>query len=234
MSGFRGDLISEIEFAKKHFDFTEITIQPELLEKIEDILPGLKKAVGSFAVLGHVHWEIVELDAIKKNIEVLKVLGAQKITMHPFNNLSIEENVAIFKGLDIFLQKNCLQLLIENVSSAPFNFARELSQLLEKIPNAKITLDIGHANRNKELDKFLEIFKNRIGHIHLHHNVGNSDHLFYTDKGKIDAILARIKSFDYDDTILLETFSIVQDGKNVSQEFPEIKKLHIGQLEYVQ
>jgi len=31
----------------------------------------------------------------------------------------------------------------------------------------------------------------------------------------------------------LETFSIMQDNENKSQEFPEIKKLHIEQLEKI-
>jgi len=126
-----------------------------------------------------------------------------------------------------------LQLLIENVSSAPFNSVDEILQLLQKIPNAKITLDIGHANCNHELEKFLNIFKNRIGHIHLHDNAGDYDHLFYADKNKFEEILTQIKLLNYDGTILLETFSIMQDGKNVSQEFLEIKDLHSGQLRMI-
>jgi len=52
---------------------------------------------------------------------------------------------------------------------------------------------------------------------------------FNSNKFKIDTIF-KIKSFGYNDTILLETFSIMRDGKNVSQEFPEIRELHIEQL----
>lgn len=104
MAGFRADLISEIEFAKKYFDFMEITIQPKLLENIDGILSEVKTALCGFAVLGHVHWEIVELELIKKNIKVLKNLGARKITIHPFQNLSLEENIEIFKELNIFSQ----------------------------------------------------------------------------------------------------------------------------------
>ncbi len=233
MSGFRADLVSEIEFVKKHFDFTEITIQPALLQSIDDILPDLKKSIGGFEVVGHVHWEILERDEIIKNIEVLKDLGAKKVTIHPFQNLSIEDNIKIFAEIDIFMQKNEMQLLIENVSSTPFNLAKDIKKLVEEIPNAKITLDIGHANINNELDNFMASFKLKIGHIHLHDNVGKADHLFFSDKGKLKDMVATIKSLDYDDTILLETFSIMQDNKNASQEFAEIKELHLGQLKMI-
>jgi predicted transcriptional regulator len=54
--------------------------------------------------------------------------------------------------------------------------------------------------------------------------------LFYEDGSKLEEILSKIKSFGYDGTVLLETFSIMREGKNVSQEFTEIKKLHIEQL----
>lgn len=230
MSGFRGNLLTEIEFAKQHFDFTEITIQPEVLKTIDDIFCDLKNATANFEILGHIHWNIIDHDEIVKNIEVLKDFGAKKITIHPFQDLSIEENAKIFNEINIVLQKNGMQLLIENVSSAPYNSADNILKLLEKIPNANITLDIGHASRIFELNKFIDIFSGKIGHIHLHDNIGDSDHLFYDNKAKIDGIFSKLNSTGYDGTILLETFSIIKDGKNTSQKFEEIKELHIGQL----
>lgn len=233
MSGFRGDLLTEIKFAKQYFDFTEITIQPEVLKNIDDIFYDLKNATANFEILGHIHWNIINHDEIVKNIEVLKDLGAKKITIHPFQDLNIEENAKILNEINIVLQKNNMQLLIENVSSAPYNSADNILKLLEKIPNTNITLDIGHANIISELDKFIDIFKDKIRHIHLHDNIGDSDHIFYDNQAKVDGIFSKLNSIEYDDTILLETFSIMKDGKNISQEFPAMKELHIGQLEKI-
>ena len=233
MSGFRVDLFSEIEFAKKYFDFTEITIHPELLKTIDDIFNDLKKMTDGFEIFGHIHWEITDFNNIVKNVEILKGLGCRKITIHPFQNLNIEENAKVFNKINIFLQKSGMKLLIENVSSPPYNSSDTILKLLEKIPNTKIALDVGHANRIFELDKFINSFKEKIGHIHLHNNIGHADHLFYKNQTKIDAILSKIKSFGYDGTVLLETFSIMRDNKNVSQKFSEIKKLHIEQLEKI-
>jgi len=233
MSGFRDNLLTEIKFAKQYFDFTEITIQPTLLKTIDAIFYDLKNATANFEVLGHIHWDIIKFDEIIKNVELLRDLGAKKITIHPFQDLDIEENAKIFNKINTVLQKNNMRLLIENISSAPYNSADNISKLLEKIPNADITLDVGHANKIFELDKFIDIFKHKIGHIHLHDNVGNLDHMFYDNQDKIDEIFSKLNSIGYNDTILLETFSIFKDGKNISQEFEEIKKLHIEQFKKI-
>jgi len=233
MSGFRGDLLNEIKYAKQFFDFTEITIQPDVLKTIDDIFYDLKNATVNFEVLGHIHWDIIKHAEIVKNIEVLKDLGVKKITIHPFQDLGIEENAKILNEINIVLQNNNMRLLIENISSTPYNSADNISKLLEKISNAKITLDVGHANRISELNKFIDIFKDKIGHIHLHDNFGDSDHLFYQDQSKIDEIFSKINSVGYEGTVLLETFSIMKDGNNSSQEFEEIKELHIEQLKKI-
>lgn len=43
----------------------------------------------------------------------------------------------------------------------------------------------------------------------------------------------KIKLTDYNDTIPLETFSVMKNKSNESQEFQSIKKLHIKQLEII-
>lgn len=232
--GWRGNIFSEIEFVKTHFDFIEITIQPELLKNIDEIFTDIKNAIGNFEVLGHVHWDVIETDDIIKNIEVLKNLGAKKITIHPFQNLTVEENAVIFNKICHFTEENGLILLIENVSGAPYNKAEAIAQLAALVPGAKITLDIGHANRNLELNNFLESMKNKIGHIHLHDNIGTMDHVFFTDKTRLCKMIDVIKSIGYDDTVLMETFSVIQNNVNVSQEsLDDIKNLHIEQLKLI-
>lgn len=233
MSGFRADLCSEIEFAKQYFDFTEITIQPELLKTIYNNFYDIEKALNGFEVFGHIHWEVTEFDNIIKNIEIFKNLGVKKITVHPFQDLSIEENVKILNKINAFLRENKLDLLIENVSSLPYSSADSISKLLEKISNIGLTLDIGHANINSELDEFIKNLASKIRHIHLHYNIENFDHLFYNEKEELNQIFSKINSFGYNETILLETFSIIEDNKSVLQEFPEIKELHIEQLKKI-
>lgn len=230
MAGFRGDLASEIDFAKTYFDFIEITIQPSLLEKFEALIPGLKEKIGKTEILGHIHDGVLALDAIKKNIELLAQLGIQKITIHPFEKLGIPENIELLKKVAEFCATKNIQLCLENISKPPYNSVENIKAILEQLPDVKLTLDVGHANRAGELDKFLEVFKGKIGHIHLHDNMGQMDHLFFTDKNKFDQAISKIKATGYDGTVLMETFAVMDGDKSVSLDnFEDIKGEHIKQ-----
>ena len=76
--------------------------------------------------------------------------------------------------------------MVENAASPPFNRATTLSNLIRKIPNLAITLDVGHANRTSRLavDKFLKLLGGKIKHIHLHDDFGGLDHLAFENKIK--------------------------------------------------
>ena len=231
MCGFRADLATEIAFAKENFDFLELTIMPALFTSIDILIPQLKEAIGEFEVLGHLHWDIIKTEDIKKNLEVLKSLGAKKITVHPFQDLSLEENIKLFNEINGMMRERDLFLMIENVSKPPFNDAAFIKKLLDEISGAGLTLDVGHANQINQLDKFIELFKNKTSHIHLHDNQGDMDHAFYLDETRLNEAIAKIKAFGYDGTILMETFSVIINGQNISQDFPALRKLHVEQLE---
>jgi sugar phosphate isomerase/epimerase len=241
MSGFRADLLSEIKFAKEHFDFVEITLKPQLLGQSPQYFLKLKTSLKTLEVVGHVHWEIKELEKIYKNIKILKKLGAKKITIHPFSNnrqslkQNVQNNIILLSQINDFCRKNKLQLLIENISSGPFNRAYNLAKILDEVPNLGIVLDIGHANRvsKMELNRFLKEFKSKIKHIHLHDNVGESDHLFFRNRAKLKKILTKIISVNYNGTITLETFAVLKNKQYLSLQFSGIKKQHIKQLETI-
>ena len=60
------------------------------------------------------------------------------------------------------------------------------------------------------------------------------DHVFFTDKTRLNKMIDAIKSIGYDDTVLMETFSVMKNGANESQEsLEDIKKLHIEQLKLI-
>jgi len=231
MSWFRWDLIDEINFAKKHFNFVEITIQLELLHSIDSsFINALKDITHWFETLGHIHRDIVETNDIKKNIKILKEIWVKKVTFHPFEDLSIEENIKIFNKINNFLQKNKMILLIENVSNHPFNTPQNINRIVENVPNSKITLDVWHANKIYELDNFFNIFKEKIWHIHLHDNLNQLDHMFYESWEKLNQMIDKLKFIWYNNTITLETFAVLKDWKSISQDFEGLKKLHKQQL----
>jgi sugar phosphate isomerase/epimerase len=154
MPSFKMNLLSETKFAKKHFDFIEITLKLDLSEYTSQYISKLKTALGNFEILGHIHPEIKsfnEFNKIYENIRIFRELGANKITIHPYPDI---QNA--LSKINNFCNKNELQLLIEN--SEPFNKATNLVQLVEDTPNLGITLDVGHANKisRVELSNFLK------------------------------------------------------------------------------
>lgn len=232
VSSTKNDLMSEIVFAKKYFDFIEITLDLKLSKYSAGYINMAKKTLGDFSVLGHVHWKIdlsknnasTKIKKINQTLIIFKKMGIRKITIHPSTNFAQNEekiktnNLKSLKKISDYCRKNKLQLMIENITKSPFNKADDLRQLIEKIPGSLLTLDLGHANRTgkTELKKFFKIFKNKIGHIHLHDNVGDSDHLFFNNKNKLKKLIKQISNTSYNGTISLETFDEIKNKKTLS------------------
>ena len=143
MAGFRSKLLSEIKFAKEYFDFIEVTLKPDLLERSSQYFSKIKNALEDFEILGHIHWEIKELEKIYKNIKIFKKLGAKKITIHPFSDQSVQDNLIILTKINNFCIKNKLQLFIENISNEPFNKTLEANKTDENgADHQKLMIDL--------------------------------------------------------------------------------------------
>ncbi|NTW15700.1 MAG: sugar phosphate isomerase/epimerase [Candidatus Moranbacteria bacterium] len=231
MSGWRGDLLSEFAFAKRHFDFTEVTIVPDALAAVERTLPELVAALDGFPTLGHLHWDFVGFDDIERNIRILERLGAGLITMHPFENVGVPENIDIMERVSDCCRGRGIRLMIENVSNEPYATMEGMAPLPSGISNVGLTFDVGHANKIGELGNFLDRFGDRVGHVHLHDNVGKRDHLFFSDRNRLKANLEKLRGIGYDGTVTLETFADMKDGRSVSLGFDEIKSFHPVQVE---
>jgi sugar phosphate isomerase/epimerase len=238
MTGWRGDLRDEIRFAKKHFDFIELTLIPARLRRKSSYFASIKKELNGAEVLGHLHWDVKKLSEIYRNIMILKRFGAKKMTIHPFTDPkmslqhNIEYNIKILSKINAFCKKNGIQLLIENVSGAPFDRFANIAKIINKIPNICVTLDVGHANKTAkgELNLFLKKFGPKIKHVHLHDNAAKKDHLFFDDASRIKKTIVKLTSAGYTGTVTLETFSVMKKNKHLSLEFPELKKEHLRQL----
>ncbi len=137
----------------------------------------------------------------------------------------------LLKNVESLISKDGGVLLIENISSGKYSKAESILKILKGIPRAQLTLDIGHANINNELGGFINKLSSRIGHIHLHYSTGKLDHQFFSNRDRFKEALIMINAVNYDGTVLLETFSVLKNGENVSQNFEVIKKLHISQLQ---
>jgi len=248
MPSFNTDLISEIKFAKKYFDFIEITLEYDLTKYSNDYLKRLKESLTNFEILGHIHWELdltirKDLKKIIENIRIYKFLGSKKITVHPFigtimNRKQAEiKNFKALKYISNLCKKDKIQLLIENSLNPLFNPAKGFKYLLTKNLSLLMTLDIGHAKgvSERELDSYLNLFSPKIKHIHLHYNCGKSDHLLFPKKQKkwlID-ILEKLSKLNTKLTITLEMFAILKKQKLFPIDGKLRQNLLLNQLRFI-
>ncbi len=261
MPSFEIDLISEINFAKEStlpsdgapflqskkegFDFIEITLNLKLKEYTDKFLEDIKNTLNGFEVLGHIHWEIdlskgdeKEIEKVFQMIEIYKQIGTRKITIHPSsgdekNILEIKENnLQALSKINNFCRENKIKLLIENSEKGCFTKAATIKNLVMQIPDLAVTLDVGHANLNSELDEFLK-FSDLIQHIHLHDTLDKKDHLPFMNKDNLESVVNKLKSINYNNSITLEIFYSFKNNKYLPLNLIEKKELLVNQQELI-
>ncbi|MCL2359631.1 MAG: sugar phosphate isomerase/epimerase [Nitrososphaerota archaeon] len=84
-----------------------------------------------------------------------------------------------------------------------------------------ITLDLGHANLEGQIQPFVDELADKIVHIHASNNQGSEDQHNGVDDGSIDyvAFIESLKKIGYDKTIIVESIT------NVPQSIARLKQL---------
>jgi sugar phosphate isomerase/epimerase len=214
------------------FDFIDLTLEPPMADAR---LLNLKEVRGALeanglAVVGHTAYYLplcspfeslrrTAVDELKVCLEAFAQLGARWMNLHPDRNAPlldrkfiIERNLASIQELLPTSQKCGVGLMIENLPGS-FNTARQVSELLDPIPELGLHLDIGHANLLVELnstDELLAAYGKRLRHVHLHDNKGGAADLHLplgTGTLETDHHIRSLQAIGYDDTITLEVFS---------------------------
>lgn len=153
--------------------------------------------------------------SLRETIDSAALLAISFLTVHMWMDSryvsapQIVEKKALLKEMFYYAAEKQIVLSLENLSES----ASDLEFALDQIPEASLTLDVGHAQLLTEKNTSFEIISrlgNRIHHVHAHDNVGGSGikddlHLPIGDgivdfKGIIGALLVS----GYDNTITLE------------------------------
>ncbi|MDA8141431.1 MAG: sugar phosphate isomerase/epimerase [Desulfobacteraceae bacterium] len=118
-----------------------------------------------------------------------------------------------------------LIVCVENLFPRSHSLVRpeDFDLLFQKFPNARLTLDTGHAHiggGTQRIVAFIERFAGRIGHLHASDNFGHNDDHLPIGAGTIDfpAVAQALKQIGYDDTITLEVFSRDRDYLRISRD----------------
>src|SRR5215831_14338217 len=204
------DLLSEISWmAESGFEFIDLTLEPPLAAVRNLDLQSVKTALEDhqLPVVGHTAYYLplchpfdsirrAVVDELKVCLEAFATLGAKWMNLHPdsqapFHNRTfiIEKNLETIRALLPLSRELGVGLMIENLPGT-YNTVRQISELMEGIPELALHLDIGHA--------------------HLHDNKGGSTDLHLPlGTGTVDTVhcIRSLQAIGYDGTITLEVFS---------------------------
>ena len=243
MNDPKNNLVEEIGiFGEMGFDFIEVTIEApgavpdKIIEKKKQILDALHSY--NFGVLTHYPWyfsvahpypyiQNAYLNEFAKAFDAAVLLGAKKATIHTeFLPAGIQERavrvaktIETVKKLNKEAEDRGLQLLIENFSASSLSI-KEFKLLFSDV-DIGMTFDVGHAatSDGEGVTNYIQQFRKRMMHVHLHDNNRREDQHLPLGAGKIDVArwVKELKSF-YDGTITLEVHSPDRDYLKISRE----------------
>ncbi len=209
-----------VSFLAGHgFDFADLNLNEidKIRREERQILKAARRA-GMFFVA---HGPDLRLDnpegiaRIEEAVRYAAVFKPRTITIHPilapFSNTpeSVDVKLREIGRLQELAGSYGSRIACENTAEA----AEDMQLLLQTLPDVVLTVDIGHSellsDKNKSLD-FIGSYPDRIGHIHIHDNVGGDT--YYEDlhlplgEGRIvfDPIMRALKALAQEVTVTFE------------------------------
>jgi len=238
------------EISKLGFDYLELTMdapqahyrmiqqqREDLLRALDHYKMGLICHLPTFVSTADLTDSLREtsLNEVLESLKVAAGLRPLKVVLHPSHiaGLSVfvmdQAREYALKSLDAIVERADnlgLCLCLENMfpRSRSLVDPEDFVEIFGRFPTLKLTLDTGHAHirgggRKKPLD-FIEMFSDRIAHIHANDNLGNEDSHLPIGAGTIDfqGIIRALKGIGYDGTVTFEVFSSDRDYVRISRD----------------
>lgn len=178
-----------MEFLAAHdFDFADLNLNE--LEKIEAQAEPIIQIAGNADMFFVAHAPDKRLDndegvaLITAAVKAAERFRPRTITVHPIlrspSNTpeKMERKLREIGKLAELASAYGARISLENTAEE----AADMKEVLDLYPQVVLTLDIGHSqllsDGNKSLD-FIESFPDRIGHVHIHDNIGGNT--YYED-----------------------------------------------------
>jgi sugar phosphate isomerase/epimerase len=227
------NVIEEIGWmADAGMEFLDLTFEPPAAASwnvnVREIRAALDR--NRMKVVGHTAWYLPMASAIPEIraaavAELRRCLyrfaeaGAKWMNIHPDRhtpwhprNFYIERNLDSLQELLPDVEKTGVGLMIENLPG-DYNSAAQLGELLDRMPELGLHLDIGHANLqvpHNTTEEILNAYGTRLKHVHLHDNKGGQADLHLplgTGTVELRPCVEALQACGYDGTITLEVFS---------------------------
>lgn len=166
-----------------------------------------------------------ELNILKSEIQISKILGIKQINFHMKETKFTQEEINLFTKIINFANEEGIEMIYENhVCSEKVIF-----EVLNTFPKINFCLDLGHLNVaihkglfQMGLKEFLENVKNRLVHIHAHNNFGEKDEHNSINQGNLNwkFILNNLKNSNLRKIILENrTKKEVDESKRVINKY---------------
>lgn len=233
MNNPANDPFAEIEWmANMGLDFVDLTLEPPAAASWKIDPNAIRNALEQhdLKVIGHTAYYLplaspfeslrkAAVDEIKRCIQAFAMIGARWVNIHPDGyaplhdwGFVIERNLQSLQELITTARGFGLGIMAENLPGK-FNSARQLSALLDPLPDLGLHLDIGHSNllvEGNTMGEILKAYGSRLRHVHLHDNKGGSADLHLPlGTGTVGTArhIRTLRDSGYDGTITLEVFT---------------------------
>jgi sugar phosphate isomerase/epimerase len=227
------DLFQEIEWiAEMGFEFLDLTLEPPRALARNLSATAVKNALrdNNLQVVGHTAYYLplcspfesirrAAVDELKECLDFFGEIGAAWMNLHPDRQAPmhdrkfiINRNLSTLTELLPKAREAGVGLMIENLPGS-FNNVRQVSELLDPLPELALHLDIGHSNllvEHNTADELLAAYGKRLRHVHLHDNKGGSADLHLPlGAGTIETryYVRLLQKVGYNGTITLEVFT---------------------------
>ncbi|MEO6338266.1 MAG: sugar phosphate isomerase/epimerase family protein [Verrucomicrobiota bacterium] len=226
-------VLEEIEWmAHLGLDFVDLTLEPPAAavwvidpKEIRDAL-----AKHHLGVVGHTAYYLplaspfeslrhAAVEESKRCLEAFSKIGVRWMNLHPdgkaplhADDFHVGRNIQSLRDLMPVAHDCGIGLMVENLPGK-FNSVRQLSQILDALPEVGLHIDIGHCNLMVEentADELLAAYGSRLKHVHLHDNKGGGADLHLplgAGTMNVAHYVRSLKQSGYDGTITLEVFS---------------------------
>jgi len=223
-------------------DVRHVELLDEGLHKLEnDRIKALKKIANSQDLKLTLHSPFADINiaapnpALRKTIMKLQkksILHAHQLdcemwVFHPGLKTGVSSfypgqdwqlNMESVRTLSKFARKYDVEVTIENVPE-PYPFliksVKDFTHFYDELEeNVGLTLDIGHANLNKQIQDFITGFSDKIVHVHASDNDGTSDSHLGIGYGNIDweRVAKTMKQVGYSNVVMLESVEHVAES----------------------
>lgn len=178
----------------------------------------------------------VMMKRLKRSMECACALGAYLWVFHPGLKTGISsfypeaewrQNIKSVQLLYKYSKIYGIKVAIENLPE-PYPFlmksVEEFQRFYDEIGEAAdmgFALDVGHANINGQIELFIEKFRDKLIHIHVHDNHGREDQHLGIGYGKVnwESFANALKSISYDRTVIVESV------EHVSESLQQLERL---------